>query len=259
MTIHWQVYLAASVPISLFALAGWILSLARDKVTHVDCMWPLFIGMSAYVYSLFFYNLHDRNLVILSLVALWALRLCGYLCWRQVNLPTDHRHTTLAQKLAPFYWLKSFYHVFLLYGFLAWLVSISLFSAIQNTALLNNLDYMGIALVLLGITVESIADWQMLQFKKHKENQNNVLTKGLWAFCRHPNYLGELSVWIGFFCIGLSLNTWWSVISPIVVAYLIFFGSGIPAVEYTITLRRPNYQSYQQTTNLIIPAKTANR
>ena len=132
MTIQWPIYLAASIPVSLFALAGWIFSLARNQTNHVDAMWPLFIGMSAYVYALFVYDLHTRTVLVLILVTVWAVRLCAHLCARIVYLPLDQRHQSLAKTLQPAYWFKSLYHLFLLYGFLAWLVSMPLFAAIQR-------------------------------------------------------------------------------------------------------------------------------
>ena len=59
--IHWQIYFAGLFAIGLFALAGWVVSLMRDNVTHVDSMWSLFLGMSAYTYTIFFYELTHGN------------------------------------------------------------------------------------------------------------------------------------------------------------------------------------------------------
>lgn len=254
MMIHWPIYFSASIPISLFALAGWILSLARNNTTHVDAMWPLFVGTSAYVYALFVYDLHPRALLTLLLVTLWALRLCAHLSWRSVSLPTDQRHQSLAIKLAPGYWLKSLYHLFLLYGFLAWLVSMPLFAAIQHPSELGLFDYLGSALVINGLIVETIADWQLSQFRKQGHSAM-VFSQGLWAYCRHPNYFGELCVWTGFFLVALSTGAWWSVISLGVIGYLIFWGSGIQALESYLPISKPDYRQYQQTTNLILPYK----
>lgn len=254
-TIHWPIYLAASIPVSLFALAGWIFSLARNQTNHIDAMWPLFIGMSAYIYALFTYDLHARTLLVLVLVTCWALRLCAHLSWRAVYLHLDQRHRLLANKLQPGYWLKSLYHLFLLYGFLAWLVSIPLFAAIQHRASLGGVDLLGTVLVLAGLFFETIADWQLLQFRNQQDNETNVYSQGLWGYCRHPNYFGELSVWTGFYLIALSAGAWWSVVSLMVMVYLIFWGSGIPLLESGMTMRKPGYSQYQKTTNLILPYK----
>lgn len=255
MTIHWPIYLAACIPVSLLAIAGWALSLARNQTAHVDAMWPLFIGMSAYVYALFVYDLHVRTLLTLMLITLWALRLCAHLCWRIVHLPMDQRHQSLANKLQQGYWFKSLYHLFFLYGFLAWLVSMPLFAAIQDPSPLGLLDFLGTLLVLSGIGVEAVADWQLQQFRKQPRNAQNVLAHGLWAYCRHPNYFGELCVWTGFYLIALSTGAWWSVVSLIVIGYLLFFGSGIQSIEPSMVARKTGYSNYQRTTNLILPYK----
>ncbi len=254
-TIHWPIYLAASIPVSLFALAGWVFSLARNQANHIDAMWPLFIGMSAYVYALFTYDLHARAVLVLFLITVWALRLCAYLSWRIVYLPIDQRHQFLANQLQPAYWFKSLYHLFLLYGFLAWLVSIPLFAAIQESASLSMWDLVGTFFVLAGLIFETIADWQLLQFRKQQDNPSTVFSRGLWSYCRHPNYFGELCVWVGFYLIALSTGAWWSVISLVVMVYLIFFGSGIQLLESSMKTSKSGYLQYQQTTNLILPYK----
>lgn len=254
-TIHWPIYLAASMPVSLLALAGWLFSLARNQANHIDAMWPLFIGMSAYVYALFTYDLHARAVLVLLLISLWTLRLCAYLSWRVVYLPMDKRHQLLNNKLQPGYWLKSLYHLFLLYGFLAWLVSMPLFAAIQDSASLTLWDVTGAVFVMAGLIIETIADWQLHQFRKQKDTEITVLSQGLWSYCRHPNYFGELCVWTGFFLIALSTGAWWSVVSLVVMVYLIFYGSGIPLLESNMRVSKPDYLQYQQTTNLILPYK----
>lgn len=253
MTIDWPIYLAATIPTSLFAVAGWLLSLARNNTTHVDSMWPLFIGTSAFVYTLFIYDIHSRNLLVLSLISVWAIRLCVYLTWRYANFPQARRHTVIANKLQPYFWLKSLYHIFLLYGFLAWIVSMPLFAAIENDTPLNWLDYLGACVMVTGLLIESVADSQMKRFLQTTNADQKVLTTGLWQYCRHPNYFGELCVWLGFYLIALATGAWWSIVSVCVMAYLLVFGSGIQSVESNIAQRRPNYQDYQRNTNMLLP------
>lgn len=255
MTTHWPIYLAATIPVSLFAIAGWVLSLARNRATHVDAMWPLFIGMSAYVYALFTYDLHQRALLVLTLSTVWALRLCAHLSWRVVYFPEDQRHRLLAHKLHTGFWFKSLYHLFLLYGFLAWLVSMPLFVAIQYNAPIGAWDAIGTMLVLTGLAIETLSDWQLALFRKQANRDDKVYTQGLWSYCRHPNYFGELIVWLGFYVIALATGAWWSGASLLVMAYLIFFGSGIQLLEPLLCARKPDYLHYQQTTNLILPHK----
>lgn len=252
--INWPIYLSGLTAITFFALAGWLLSLARHNVTHVDSMWSLFIGLSAYCYSLFFYNLHDRNVLILILVTIWALRLCGFLCWRHVNYPEDFRHKAIRQQAGKHFWFTAVYWVFGLYAVLAWVVSFSLFGAIQSATALNGIDYIGATLVILGILIETVADYQLAHFKSRQENpQSNLLQSGLWRYCRHPNYFGECCVWWGFYLIAYAGGAWWAIVSPILMTILITKVSGISRVEQHMRDNKPAYARYQETTNALLP------
>lgn len=247
--IHWQIYLSGLVSISFFALAGWMLSLARDNVNHIHSMWSLFIGMAAYTYSLFFYALHDRNIIIITLITLWALRASGFQTARHWAKPEDNRHAALRSKHAPFFWLSSLYLVFGLHAILAWSISMPLFGAIGSPTPLSNLDHLGVAIVLFGLLIQTCADWQLSRFKSKSHNRDEVLRTGLWQYSRHPNYFGECCVWWGFYCIAYAAGAWWSVISPLLVTLLM--------VQYsrasTNINRLPAYTHYMESTNALLP------
>jgi steroid 5-alpha reductase family enzyme len=48
------------------------------------------------------------------------------------------------------------------------------------------------------------------------------MTKGLWAYSRHPNYFGEITFWWGIYLFGLAANAayWWTIIGPASVTLL---------------------------------------
>lgn len=256
--MHWKIYLTGLLAISLFSLAGWVLSLIRNNVTHVDSMWSLFIGMSAYTYALFFYDLAPRTVLVLVLVTAWALRLCIYLTWRNWTPHEDHRYASIRKNNEPFFWLKSLYIVFGLQAVLAWLISMPLFGAIApasdaSLSALGVFDYLGALIVLVGFVWQTIADWQLANFKSHPDNKGKVLDSGLWRYSRHPNYFGECCIWWGFYLIALSAGSWWSVLSPILMTLLLLKVSGVALLEKDIGERRPAYVEYIKKTNAFIP------
>ncbi|MBA3696571.1 MAG: DUF1295 domain-containing protein [Methylotenera sp.] len=251
--IHWHIYSAGLMAISLFAFCGWLISLARDNVTHVDSMWSLFIGMSAYTYTLFFFELSPRTTLMLWLVTFWAVRLSVYLTWRNWNPHEDHRYAEIRKNNEPHFWLKSFYIVFGLQAALAWIVSMPLFGAIESKAALNQWDYFGALVVIAGFLWESIADWQLTTFKSKTTNQGKVLDTGLWRYSRHPNYFGECCVWWGFYIIAYAGGAWWSIISPVLMTLLLLKVSGVSLLEKDIADRRPEYAGYIKRTNAFIP------
>ncbi len=250
---HWEIYLSGLMSVGLFALAGWVLSLARNNVTHVDSMWSLFIGMAAYTYALFFYELHDRALLVLTLVTLWALRLSAYLTVRNWTPHEDHRYAAIRKNNEPFFWLTSIYIIFGLQAVLAWLISAPLFGAIKNNTALNFLDYLGAIIVIAGFLWETIADLQLTKFKASPNNKEKVLNTGLWRYSRHPNYFGECCIWWGFYLIALAAGAWWSVFSPLIMTFLLLKFSGVALLEKDIGERRPAYAQYIKSTNAFIP------
>ena len=251
--IHWQIYSAGLIAISLFAVAGWILSLARDNVTHVDSMWSLFLGMSAYTYKLFFYELNARTILVLVLVTIWAIRLCGYLTWRNWNPHEDHRYAAIRKNNGPHFWFTSLYIIFGLQAILAWIISMPLFGAIESKLPFNDLDILGGIIVTFGFLWETIGDWQLSNFKAKSSNKGKVLNTGLWRYSRHPNYFGEFCVWWGFYLIALASGSWWTIAGPILMSVLLLKVSGVALLEKDIGERRPEYAEYIKKTNAFFP------
>ena len=255
---HWQVYFTGLMAISLFALFGWVLSLVRNNVTHVDSMWSLFLGMAAYTYALFFFSLTPRTVLVLTLVTIWAVRLCVYLTWRNWNPHEDHRYAAIRKNNEPHFWLKSIYIVFGLQAVLAWLISMPLFGAIASSASpellpLTFIDYLGAAIAAFGIIWQTTADWQLANFKAKPENKGQVLDTGVWRYSRHPNYFGECCIWWGLYLIACAGGAWWSVLSPILMTLLLLKVSGVALLEKDIGERRPAYANYIKNTNAFIP------
>ena len=255
---NWSIYLYSLVAIGLFALLGWVFSLIRDNVTHVDSMWSLFFVLAAFTSALFVYEGSPRVYIVLALVTLWAVRLCVYLTWRNWGPHEDHRYAEIRKNNEPNFWLKSAYIIFGLQAVLAWIISISLYGAIDSNAHLNLLDYLGLALFLFGFIWESIGDWQLSHFKSNPKNKGKVLDTGLWRFSRHPNYFGECCVWWAFYLFALAGGAWWAIISPILMTLLLLKVSGVSLLEKDISERRPAYVEYIKNTNSFIPGLPKN-
>ena len=251
--IHWQVYLNGLMSMALLALVGWLVSLFRKNVTHVDSMWSLFLMLSAYTYALLLNDLTPRMFLVLFLVSLWAIRLCVYLTWRNWGPHEDHRYVAIRQNNEPHFWIKSIYIIFGLQAVLAWIISIPLFGAIESKVLLTRLDVLGGIVFTIGFVWETIADWQLSIFKANTNNKGKVLNTGLWRYSRHPNYFGECCVWWGFYLIAAAAGAWWTIVGPILMTLLLLKVSGVALLEKDIAERRPAYLSYIQNTNAFIP------
>lgn len=250
-----DLYLNGLYVMLAFALVGWILSLFRQNVTHVDSMWSLFFLLASFSYVDSFSAIHTRGLIALSLLTIWALRLSIYLTYRNWGSHEDHRYAAIRQNNAPHFKWSSLYIVFGLQAVLAWIISLPILGSINATAPLNIIDILGILLTLFGIIWESIADWQLTKFKRVNANRHKVLNTGVWRYSRHPNYFGECCVWWGFFLIALAGGAWWSLPSVILMTLLLLKVSGVALLEKDIAERRPEYLHYIKTTNAFIPGK----
>lgn len=255
----WTIYFYSLVSIGLFALWGWLLSLARNNVTHIDSMWSLFFGLAAYTTALFMlFNepLSSRVVMVLTLITIWALRLFIYLTWRNWGPHEDGRYVVIRANNEPNFWFKSLYIVFGLQAVLAWIISISLFGAITGNTAFNWLDYFGCTLILIGFYWEFVGDWQLSRFKANPSHKGKVLDTGLWRYSRHPNYFGECLVWWGFYTIAVAAGAWWAIISPVLMTLLLLKVSGVSLLESTIVERRPAYADYIKNTNAFVPRFT---
>ena len=111
----------------------------------------------------------------------------------------------------------------------------------------------GLAIWIFGYFFEVVGDAQLRAFKQKPESKGKLMMTGLWSYTRHPNYFGEAVMWWGIFVIsqsaGVSLI---SLISPIVITYLLVFVSGVPLLEKAM-VGRPGYEEYARKTNKFIP------
>ena len=246
-------YLLSLYVICIFALVGWILSVARKNVTHVDSLWSLFFALAAYTTYLTLDNPSTRATLILVLVTIWALRLFAHLTLRNWGAPEDERYVEMRKNNQPYFWLKSIYIIFGLQAVLAWTISASLYGAIISNMPLNIIDYIGVSLFVFGLFWEGVSDWQLMQFKQDATNKGKVLDTGLWRYTRHPNYFGECCLWWGFYLIALAGGAWWAIISPALITILLLKVSGVSLLENTISERRPDYAKYKKTTNAFLP------
>ena len=236
----------------LFAFGGWLVSLKKNNVTHVDIMWSLFFVLNTlYFFTAFTPSL--RTALILFLVLLWGLRLSVYLAIRNWGKPEDARYLKIRQNNGPNFRFKSIYIIFGFQSILAWIVGSILFIATKNDHPLTWLDYLGILVTLFGIIYESIADYQLIQFKNDIKNRGKLLQSGLWKLSRHPNYFGEILVWWGFFITTLVTGIHFNLIAPLLMTFLILRFSGVTLLEANLNKKFNDYDDYQKKVNTIIP------
>ena len=250
------------------ALGAWLLSLVIEDVSIVDYFWSLMLLGSAatYAYQMGFENsLSPVNLVLLTMVALWALRLSGYLVLRGRNRGEERRYQAIRKRLSPNFAIKSLFKIFLLRAGLIWILS-SLFAVALSSASTLSWNYWhtaGAALWLSGFLLQAMADLQLYRFNQLVVRKSATLTSGLWRYSRHPNYFGECCVWCGWVLFAVpaasAATLPWLLVAPMIMVALLLKLSGISHMERGITERRPDYRQYIETTSAFIPWKPAQK
>lgn len=234
--------------IILFLIA---FKLQSDKLTDISyALTFMMIAGAAYL-------LNEKTIystVILLMVFVWAIRIGGFLLYRVIKAGKDSRFDSMRSSFVKFgqFWL--------LQGISVWVLMISVVLAIySNFDKFEILTFVGIGIFLLGLTIETIADLQKTKFHNDLSNKGKWISVGLWRYSRHPNYFGEILVWIGFYFFAiqsLDLNmALVALVGPIFISLLLIFVSGIPLLEKSADKKwgsDKKYLEYKHRTSVLI-------
>ncbi|CAI9557411.1 unnamed protein product [Staurois parvus] len=198
-----------------------------------------------------------RQKIQTALITVWGIRLGTFLFLRILRDGHDRRFNKVRDNPGTFlvYWTVQGIWIFL-----TLLPSLMLNLEKRNKPLVL-VDYCGWSLWAVGFLVQAIADQQKLNFKSDPDNAGKFIQSGLWAYSRHPNYLGEILQWSGLFLSSSSVlrgYQYLSIISPIFVWFLLSYVSGIPILEKQGLERwgeDPTYKRYIQQTPVLWPFK----
>ena len=233
----------------------WIISVLKRDVSLVDPFWGTGFAIVAWGAVLWNQSFSARPLLLAALTTLWGIRLSLYLLWRNWSHDEDRRYAAMRTYYGPRFWWLSFVIVFLLQGVLMWLISWpQQFTAVKNElSPLGLIDILGVVIWTTGFLFESIGDFQLSRFKADATNAGKVMDKGLWRYTRHPNYFGNFCIWWGLYCIAASGGAVWTIVSPLLMSFLLLKVSGVSLLESNIHERRPDYLAYRQRTNAFFP------
>ena len=225
-----------------------------DKVTDLSygltfiiaSLLPYFL---VYEYSSFF------KLLLVLLVVVWGLRLGIFLFIRVVKTKRDKRFDGIREEPLKFasFWILQAVSVFII------LLPTIYTLLLDRETSLGWFSYIGFLIAILGIAIESIADIQKFVFKNIPENAMKWISTGLWKYSRHPNYLGEILMWVGVYIYVLPyLNdlALLTIVSPIYISILLLFVSGIPKLEKEYEKRyegNSEYEKYVRSTGRFLP------
>jgi len=223
-----------------------------DKLTDLSYAIS-FVALA--VYGILFGGLTYPALLLFLMIFLWALRLGSYLFIRIHKIKKDSRFDEMRKH----FW--QFFRFWLLQGISVWIVLIpSLLFFLARIEHVVPASYIGVAIWLIGLLIETFADIQKYKFINNPNNNGKWIESGLWKYSRHPNYFGEITLWIGVYIFTLSglniFDKFVGLISPLYISLLIIFVSGIPLLEKAADKRwggDKEYLEYKRKTSVLVP------
>jgi steroid 5-alpha reductase family enzyme len=194
------------------------------------------------------------------MVILWGLRLGIFLFIRIRKQKFDKRFDGIRESFPKFlrFWVFQALAVWIILLPSLLFISDPSLSACFNCT--DNIAWWAMAIWAIGLLTEAIADIQKYIFSQNPKNKDRFIQSGLWKYSRHPNYFGEILCWVGIY---LYVFGWLSplgrlagIISPLFIACLLLFVTGLPPLEKFADEKwgkRKDYKEYKRKTSVLIP------
>ena len=235
----------------------WFSTLKIKRADFIDIYWGPSFFFSALLIFFLNNNFTLANFIVLILVGIWSTRLALYLFFRNIKKDEDKRYVKIRASIGN---IGLYFITYMIQVVLIGLVSLPIQVLIiqTETAYLNFISLIGVIIALSGVVIESIADFQMSNFKLIPNNKGKLMDKGLWQFSRHPNYFGDSLFWWGIFILsyGYTSNLL-IIISPMIMTYFLMRVSGVTLLERQLRHKKEGYEEYINNTSsfLLMPKK----
>ena len=243
----------------VFDVAATLVTFVFSLIFHNSSVYDAYWSLTPMVMSIWLFvemkAFSVWQILFLVVFNVWSLRLTvnwmivftdfSYEDWRYKKYRAEH---------GKFVWfILNFFGIHFMPTFIVFAGMLPLFKIAEQG--MNALSLIGMAVILLGTAFEFFADRQMHRFLKISKDDTEKRTCriGLWNYSRHPNYLGEITVWWGVYFVMLpfAYNYWYFVVGAVAVTVL-FNCVSIPLMEKRQLARRSDYAEYRATTSRMI-------
>jgi steroid 5-alpha reductase family enzyme len=252
----WQIIAVADVAATIVIFA---FSVAFNNSSFYDPYWSIapMVVAPALALSLPAQSPLLRRALCVALVCVWGARLTynwarGFPGFRH----EDFRYVDMRRQTGRGYWLVSLFGLHLVPTVTVYLGMLALLPAlVTGVRPVGLLDGAGFVLAALSIALEATADAQLHAFRRQNPTPGRILDQGLWGYCRHPNYLGEIGFWWGLYLFGLGADPAayaWTAIGPLWITALFVFIS-VPLLDKRSLARRPGYREHMARVPALLP------
>jgi len=195
-----------------------------------------------------------RSWLLLGIISIWTIRLGVFLLRRVLAAGEDRRFRDIKPSFARFLLTWTIQGLWVSLTIAAALAAITTMSRRD----LGLIGLLGFLVWLIGFGIEVLADQQKSKFRADQQNAGKFINTGLWSWSRHPNYFGEIVLWIGVAIIAIPVLSGWqwlTLISPLFVVILLTRVSGVPMLEQQADEKwagQADYEDYKARTSLLI-------
>jgi len=250
MKLLWWVWLYAALIMSW----GWGWQRRHQNIGVVDVLWAKGVGASALLLAVLGSGAPAPRIALAVLGGVWGSRLALHLWHRVRSEPEDGRYQHLRA-----HWNGHQGKIFGFFQFQAGLIVLFAlpFVAVAYNPQPDDLRWIlaAIAVWLLSVGGEALADRQLARFRADPGNKGKTCRDGLWRYSRHPNYFFEWLHWFTYVLLAVHSPLWWLAWSgPVVMYVFLRWVSGIPFTEaQALRSRGEDYRDYQRTTSMLFP------
>ncbi len=243
------------VVVVMFGL--WLLGVRHHNFSYVDIGWSANFALLAALYATLAPGDLPRRLLIAAMFVAHGLRLGWHLSKRIIGEPEEGRYQQLRKdwggsgnlnlKFLGFFEFQALLNAFLTLPLLI--------VACNRAPGLHLLEIGGLALFVVAIIGESVADAQLAAFRRDRANEGDVCDVGLWRYSRHPNYFFEWLIWIAYAVFALaSPHGWIAMAMPVLMLHFLINVTGLRATEeQALRTKGERYRRYQARTSGFIP------
>ena len=194
-----------------------------------------------------------KSILLVVNVFLWSIRLTSNWIkgWEGLS-QEDWRYVDMREYSGKYFELSNFSGIHLFPTLIVFACCVPMYYALLYIDFLSVFVIFGFLVSFVGVVYEYISDYQLYQFKKENSGSKSIIEKGLWKYSRHPNYWGEILFWWGLYLYAIGISHYILILAPISMTVMFLYVS-IPWIEHKILRNRPQYKSYQERVNILVP------
>jgi steroid 5-alpha reductase family enzyme len=235
----------------------WFVALRLNNLGVVDVAWSIGFLPLGIAYAVMGSGDPMRRCLIGGMAAVWSLRLGLHIALRVIrhHPREDVRYSRLRLDWGAKLKSKTFWFFQLQAGIIILLATVFLVPCLDGNPGISDLSWAGVAVWLIAIAGESVADAQLKHFRDNAANRGRICQVGLWNYSRHPNYFFEWLVWVGYFLFAWdSPGGCFTVLCPGLMLFFLLRVTGIPLTEeLSLQSKGEAYREYQRTTSAFVP------